>query len=76
MRAASNIYEHPVLSDSEVWAKDAYNRTGSTRLFASLGVLSLVTTITGLAVVQLAGLKDLLGMVGLNESNLMSHFRL
>jgi hypothetical protein len=64
MRFVSDIYEHPHLTYSEVWAKDAHNRSGATRFVAAMGVLSVVT-ISSIAAVQYAGYVDLLKTVGL-----------
>jgi len=58
MRAACSIYEHPQLSDSEVWDKDAYNRSGTARVLTVLGTLSFVTTISILAVGFYSGILD------------------
>jgi len=58
MRAVHDLYEHPELSYSEVWAKDAYNRSGKIRMLATLGVFSLATLST-LAGFQYAGVVDL-----------------
>lgn len=58
MRAACSIYEHPQLSDSEVWAKDAYNRSGTARVLTVLGVLTFITTITTFAVGYYSGILD------------------
>ncbi|GLB37907.1 hypothetical protein LshimejAT787_0409580 [Lyophyllum shimeji] len=45
MRAASSLYEHPHLSDSEVWPKDT---TAPARVcvYSALGVFSLTTAVT------------------------------
>ncbi|KAF8952197.1 hypothetical protein BDZ97DRAFT_789493 [Flammula alnicola] len=58
MRAACELYEHPELSYSEIWAKDAYNRSGKTRMLATLGFFSIVALST-LAACQYTGLLDL-----------------
>ncbi|KAF8161380.1 hypothetical protein B0H34DRAFT_700699 [Crassisporium funariophilum] len=58
MRAACDIYEHPELSDSEIWAKDAYNSSGKARLFSVLAALSVVMTVTTFAVCHYTGLLD------------------
>jgi len=57
MRAACDLYEHPHLSDSEVWAKDAHNRSGKTRMMATAGALSIVA-LTSVAVLQYVGVVD------------------
>ncbi|KDR75576.1 hypothetical protein GALMADRAFT_226203 [Galerina marginata CBS 339.88] len=57
MRAACDIYEHPALSYSEVWAKDAYNRSGKTRLLASVVVFS-VALLSTVAACQYIGIVD------------------
>ena len=58
MRAVSDIYEHPELSSSEVWAKDAHNRSGKTRFIAAVGVL-YIAGLTTLAAGQYLGYIDL-----------------
>jgi len=58
MRAVCSIYEHPQLSDSEVWDKDAYNRSGTARVLTVLGILSFVTTISTFAVAYYSGILD------------------
>jgi len=55
MRAACNLYEHPQLSDSEIWNEDAYNRSGRTRVLTVLGALFIVTAISTFAVVHYTG---------------------
>ncbi|KAH9485634.1 hypothetical protein JR316_0002544 [Psilocybe cubensis] len=57
MRAAQKLYIHPELSDSEVWATDAYNRSGKTRLAAVVAVFwtSVLSTV---AVCQFMGYLD------------------
>ncbi|KAF9529778.1 hypothetical protein CPB83DRAFT_893289 [Crepidotus variabilis] len=68
MRFASDIYEHPVLSSSEIWEKDDYSRSNTRlRLVAAVSVISVVGTIAGLAVVQATGFKNVLGLMGVNE---------
>jgi len=57
MRAACDLYEHPELSTSEVWAKDAYNRSGKTRMLAAVGVLS-ITLLSVAATCQYMGYLD------------------
>ncbi|PPR00079.1 hypothetical protein CVT24_008982, partial [Panaeolus cyanescens] len=59
MRAACNLYEHPTLSSSEVWAKDALNRSGVTRFFSALGGLTVVATVITAAAAQYSGLFDI-----------------
>jgi len=58
MSAACSIYEHPQLSDSEVWDKDAYNRSGVARVLTVLGMFAFITTITTLAVAYYTGILD------------------
>ncbi|KAF8911572.1 hypothetical protein CPB84DRAFT_1842065 [Gymnopilus junonius] len=58
MRAACDIYEHPVLSSSEVWAKDAHNRSGKTRFIAAVGII-YIAAITTVAAGQFLGYIDL-----------------
>jgi len=58
MRAVYGIYEHPQLSDSEVWDKDAYNRSGTARVLTVLGTLFFITTITTIAVAFYTGILD------------------
>ena len=65
MRAVCDIYEHPELSYSEVWAKDAYNRSGKLRVFTTLSVLSVLATLSTLAGCQYAGVVDLSSIVHL-----------
>jgi hypothetical protein len=57
MRAVCDIYEHPELSASEVWAKDAYNRSGKTRMLAAVGVFS-ITFLSTVAACQYMGFLD------------------
>jgi len=62
MRAVCDLYEHPELSDSEVWAKDAYNRSGTTRMLATvgvfwIGVLSTVAALEFMGYVDVRGLR-------------------
>jgi len=75
MRFASDLYEHPQLTDSEVWDKDAHNQSGASRFFAALGVL-LIITITSIAAIQYAGYASLLKTVGLNDNAFISALRL
>ncbi|KAF8806631.1 hypothetical protein BYT27DRAFT_7037662, partial [Phlegmacium glaucopus] len=56
MRAACDLYEHPQLSDSEVWDKDAYNCSGVARMLTVLGGLFTVGTISTLAMVYYLGI--------------------
>ena len=58
MRAVCSIYEHPQLSDSEIWDKDAYNRSGRARVLAVVGTLSFVATILTFAVSYYTGILD------------------
>jgi len=58
MRAVCSIYEHPQLSYSEVWDKDAYNRSGTARVLTVLGTLTFVTTITTFAIAYYSGILD------------------
>jgi len=58
MRAVSDLYEHPELSDSEVWDKDAHNRSGAIRVLATMGFFS-IAAITTLAACQFSGVVDL-----------------
>lgn len=58
MRAVCSIYEHPQLSDSEVWDKDAYNCSGTARLLTVLGTFAFVGTISTLAVAYYSGILD------------------
>jgi hypothetical protein len=58
MRAACSIYEHPQLSYSEVWDKDAYNRSGTARVLTVLGTLTFITTITTFAIAYYSGILD------------------
>jgi len=66
MRFVSDLYEHPDLTDSEVWDKDANNRSGS-RVVVAMGILSLVTIASILAAVQYVGYDRLSKAAGLNE---------
>jgi len=66
MRFASDLYEHPQLTNSEVWDKDAHNHSGASRFFAAMTVLSLIT-ITSIAAAHYAGYASLLKSVGLND---------
>jgi len=58
MRAVCSIYEHPQLSDSEVWDKDAYNHSGTARVLTVVGTLTFITTITTFAVAYYSGVLD------------------
>jgi len=58
MRAVSDLYEHPELSDSEIWDKDAHNRSGAIRVFATMGFFS-IAALTTLAACQFSGIVDL-----------------
>jgi hypothetical protein len=58
MRAVCDIYEHPQLSNSEVWDKDAYNSSGTARVLTVLGTLSFVAAISILAVAYYSGILD------------------
>jgi len=58
MRAACDLYEHPQLSGSEVWDKDAHNSSGTARVLTVLGALFVVTTISTLAVAYYSGVLD------------------
>jgi len=73
MRFVSDLYEHPDLTDSEVWDKDANNRSGARGVVAAMGVLSLVTVASTLAAVHYVG-YDRLKAAGLNESALRLWF--
>jgi len=57
MRAACDLYEHPQLTDSEIWAKDAYNKSGKNRVMAAAGALSVVA-LSGIAALQYAGVVN------------------
>jgi len=59
MRAVCSIYEHPQLSDSEVWGKDAYNRSGAARVLTVLGTLTFITTITTFAMAYYLCILDI-----------------
>lgn len=58
MRAVYDIYVHPELSDSEIWDKDAHNRSGAIRVLATMGFFS-IAALTTLAACQLSGVVDL-----------------
>jgi hypothetical protein len=58
MRAVSDLYEHPELSNSEIWAKDAYNRSGTTRVLMTMGFFSILV-LTTLAACHFSGIVDL-----------------
>ncbi|KAF9445494.1 hypothetical protein P691DRAFT_675529 [Macrolepiota fuliginosa MF-IS2] len=53
MRATVSIYEHPVLSDSEIWSSGPGTKSG--RTYVVLGVLSIAAAST-IAAVQYTGL--------------------
>jgi len=67
MRFVSDLYEHPDLTDSEVWDKDANNRSGA-RVVVAIGVLSLATITSVVAAVQYVGYERLSKAAGLNDS--------
>jgi len=61
MRAASDIYEHPELSSSEVWGtKDARGAAAAKlRLLSILAAMSLIATLTTVLASHAFGLLDL-----------------
>jgi len=58
MRAACDLYEHPQLSYSEVWDKDAHGSSGVARVLTVFGALFIIATISTLAVVYYLGVLD------------------
>lgn len=58
MRAVSDLYEHPELSNSEIWDKDAHNRSGTTRVLMVLAFFSILI-LTTIAACHLSGIVDL-----------------
>jgi len=58
MRAVNDLYVHPDLSDSEVWDKDAHNKSGKTRVLTTVGLFSLAAMST-VAACQLTGVVNL-----------------
>ena len=66
MRFVSDLYEHPDLTDSEVWDKDANNRSGA-RVVTAMGILSLATIASILAAAHYVGYERLSKAAGLNE---------
>ena len=60
MRAACDIYEHPELSTSEVWAtKDPQGASAQVRLLSIIGVLSVAATLITVLASHTYGLVDL-----------------
>jgi hypothetical protein len=67
MRFVSDLYEHPDLTDSEVWDKDANNRSGA-RVVTAMGILVSVATIASiLAAAHYVGHERLCRAAGLDE---------
>jgi len=69
MRFVSDLYEHPDLTDSEVWDNDTNNRP-ATRVVAAMSVLSLATITSVVAAVQYVRYESLLKVAGLNDNSL------
>lgn len=57
MRAVYDLYEHPELSNSEIWDKDAHNRSGTTRVRMAMGFFTIVI-LTTLAACHFSGIVD------------------
>jgi hypothetical protein len=58
MRAVCDLYEHPELSNSEIWDKDAHNRSGTTRVLIVMGFFSILV-LTTIAACHFSGIVDL-----------------
>ncbi|EDQ99506.1 uncharacterized protein LACBIDRAFT_316390 [Laccaria bicolor S238N-H82] len=55
MRAATDLYEHPALTSSEVWGSSDQTCSDKTRVFSVLGALSLAAAASSVAVYQYSG---------------------
>jgi len=73
MRFVSDLYEHPDLTDSEVWDKDA--NTGSCgRVVAAMGIVSLATIASIVTAVHYVGYERFSKATGLDDSSLRLWF--
>jgi hypothetical protein len=71
MRFVSDLYEHPDLTDSEVWDKDANNRSGGARVVAVMGLLSLATVASIVAAIQYVGYERLSKAAGMDNKSVV-----